>query len=729
MDASPLRVQSQDEIHAYTQRENNEKKRMPLVPKNSKLVPMPNFPNRDFENQDPGRALPIRPSRIPVLVKSLHPQTAFYDAQQEQRHLAVKAKKAKSCARPTPFNMSGRRSLKINITSETKTDAHAIQSENVFSKTKKAKEKPMKCLGVLKSKVAATKEKCRSHEMESGNLNPLKTENVTHQKISSSSVCFDKMTHLTLKDPNEISNPSGDPQDNLSKDPCDIGEGFQPNKAALLSIVCNEGVSIFRQAFATPQSKSDAMFVTWTQDEPQRLPVAKSHQKAAASAKERLKPVFPMCAKSQNSSRRDTFIDKPHRVPTNKSLAAAEKAMEFQPNPSSLLNILHNEDMCICSQSNATPRSQSYAMFPRGSVAKTHQKPAVSHNDKVRTAGPVRATPQKPFDRDTFFETPQRVPIKKSLATPEFQTDPFSLPSILHNKGVCISSQSSATPRTQSYSMFPQRVSVGKSRQKATASQNKGVKATISLHVTPQKPSDRGTYFGTTEYERCLGARIIGTHKPLHHDKMTASRMKVVQTLFVEQEDGLGPGNEEEQLPVLQASPIKSHCKDKVKMNTIWGNQEAQMIEEAQQSIPTLQRESVIFFPTGEKQLHFEKHESLTCQEQPSQEVSEGVVVCELVGHIKPASHNLHRDQKALVTNTALALLPNSVSAIVDLRLDQEVAFYTSHSLVDVASFLPSQHRCRDPVAFLRHFEESTTFLPLSLTASSLCSSPFQEKE
>ncbi|XP_061661323.1 uncharacterized protein troap isoform X6 [Syngnathoides biaculeatus] len=524
MDASPLRVQSQDEIHAYTQRENNEKKRMPLVPKNSKLVPMPNFPNRDFENQDPGRALPIRPSRIPVLVKSLHPQTAFYDAQQEQRHLA--------------------------------------------------------------------------------------------------------MTHLTLKDPNEISNPSGDPQDNLSKDPC-------------------------------------------------------------------------------------------------------EKAMEFQPNPSSLLNILHNEDMCICSQSNATPRSQSYAMFPRGSVAKTHQKPAVSHNDKVRTAGPVRATPQKPFDRDTFFETPQRVPIKKSLATPdtEFQTDPFSLPSILHNKGVCISSQSSATPRTQSYSMFPQRVSVGKSRQKATASQNKGVKATISLHVTPQKPSDRGTYFGTTEYERCLGARIIGTHKPLHHDKMTASRMKVVQTLFVEQEDGLGPGNEEEQLPVLQASPIKSHCKDKVKMNTIWGNQEAQMIEEAQQSIPTLQRESVIFFPTGEKQLHFEKHESLTCQEQPSQEVSEGVVVCELVGHIKPASHNLHRDQKALVTNTALALLPNSVSAIVDLRLDQEVAFYTSHSLVDVASFLPSQHRCRDPVAFLRHFEESTTFLPLSLTASSLCSSPFQEKE
>ncbi|XP_061603215.1 uncharacterized protein troap isoform X2 [Phyllopteryx taeniolatus] len=610
MDGSPvLRVQRQDEISAYLRRVNNEKNRMALVPKNSKPVPAPKFPNRDSEDQDPGRKPPVRPSRIPVLVKSLQPSTAFHAAQWEQGLLAGKAKKAKSCTRSTPFNMSRHKSLTIDVTSQPKSGAHSVQSEkNVCIKTPKAKENPLKCPAVLKSTVAAAKENFRSHGMDPGHFETLKTENVTHQKSSSSSsssVCLDKMTHLSLKDPIDISNPSGNAQDNLSSDPCDAAKGFQPNQAALLSILCNEGVRTFSQPFATPHSKSDAMF-------PQRVSVVKSHQKAAASVKKGGGPCMPLVCQI---SKHMTFIDTPQRVPTNKSVAPIDKAMEFQPNPSSLLNILRNEDVCICSQSNATPRSQSYAMFPPVSVAKTHQKAAASQSDGVKAAGPIRASPQKPSFRDVFFDTPQRLPIKKSLAAAdaEFQTDPSSLLSILHNKGVCISSQSTATPRSQSYAMFPQRVSVAKSHQKAAASQNKGVKGTGPMRVTPQKPFGRGTVFGT----------------------------QVVQTLFVDQEDGQCPDNREKKLPVLQALPIKSHCEDKVKMSDIQGNQEAQMIEEAQQSIPTLQRESVIFFSTGKKQLHFEKHESLTCQEGPSQDLSDVEEVCELVSRINPARHIL----------------------------------------------------------------------------------------
>ncbi|XP_061549294.1 uncharacterized protein troap isoform X2 [Phycodurus eques] len=699
MDGSPvLRVQRQDEISAYLRRVNNEKNRITPVPKNSKPVPVPapKFPTRDSEDQDPGRKPPVRPSRIPVLVKSLRHSTAFHAAQWEQRLLAGKAKKAKSCTRSTPFNMSRHKSLTIDVTSQPKSGAHSVQSENNFCiKTPKAKENPLKCPAVLKSTVAAAKENCRSHGMDPGPFETLKTENVTHQKSSSSSsssVCLDKMTHLSLKDPIDISNPSGNAQDNLSSDPCDAAEAFQPNQAALLSVLCNEGVRIFSEPFATPHSKSDAMF-------PQRVSVVKSHQKTPASVKKGGGLCMPHVCQI---SKLMTFIDTPQRVPTNKSVAALDKAMEFQPNPSSLLNILRHEDVCICSQSNATPRSQSYAMFPqRVSVAKTLQKAAASQSDGVKAAGPMRASAQKPSFRDVFFDTPQRLPIKKSPAASEFQTDPSSLLSILHNRGVCISSQSTATPRSQSYAMFPQRVSVAKSHQKAAASQNKGVKGTGPVRVTPQKPFGRGTVFGT----------------------------QVVQTLFVDQEDGQCPDNREKKLPVLQALPIKSHCEDKGKMSDIQGNQEARMIEEAQQSIPTLQRESVIFFSTGKKQLHFEKHESLTCQEGPSQDLSDVEDVCELVSCIKPARHSLQGDQKAFVTNTALALLPKRLLPLEDLRLDHEIAFYTSHSIADAPRFLPSQPRCRDPVASLRHFEESTIFFPLNLDASSLCSSPPQENE
>ncbi|XP_061549303.1 uncharacterized protein troap isoform X3 [Phycodurus eques] len=648
MDGSPvLRVQRQDEISAYLRRVNNEKNRITPVPKNSKPVPVPapKFPTRDSEDQDPGRKPPVRPSRIPVLVKSLRHSTAFHAAQWEQRLLAGKAKKAKSCTRSTPFNMSRHKSLTIDVTSQPKSGAHSVQSENNFCiKTPKAKENPLKCPAVLKSTVAAAKENCRSHGMDPGPFETLKTENVTHQKSSSSSsssVCLDKMTHLSLKDPIDISNPSGNAQDNLSSDPC-----------ATTSVCCKES------------------------------------SKNSCQCEEGGGTLHAPCVpdlKTHDFYRHD-------------------KAMEFQPNPSSLLNILRHEDVCICSQSNATPRSQSYAMFPqRVSVAKTLQKAAASQSDGVKAAGPMRASAQKPSFRDVFFDTPQRLPIKKSPAASdaEFQTDPSSLLSILHNRGVCISSQSTATPRSQSYAMFPQRVSVAKSHQKAAASQNKGVKGTGPVRVTPQKPFGRGTVFGT----------------------------QVVQTLFVDQEDGQCPDNREKKLPVLQALPIKSHCEDKGKMSDIQGNQEARMIEEAQQSIPTLQRESVIFFSTGKKQLHFEKHESLTCQEGPSQDLSDVEDVCELVSCIKPARHSLQGDQKAFVTNTALALLPKRLLPLEDLRLDHEIAFYTSHSIADAPRFLPSQPRCRDPVASLRHFEESTIFFPLNLDASSLCSSPPQENE
>ncbi|XP_051914756.1 uncharacterized protein LOC127596379 isoform X2 [Hippocampus zosterae] len=367
------------------------------------------------------------------------------------------------------------------------------------------------------------------------------------------------------------------------------------------------------------------------------------------------------------------------------------------------------------------------------SVTKSHQKAAAIQNEGVKGAGTVRATPQKPSGRGTSLNTPQRIMIKKSLAAAdkavEFKPDPTSLQSIVCNEGLCISSQTLATPRSQSFAMFPQRVSVTKSHQKTAARQNEGVKVAGPIRATPHKPAGRGTFIDTPQRVpiKTSLAPAVSTHKEAKNmwtcqSSPPSPTMQVAQTLFVDQENERSPEKgKEEQLPVLQDSPIKT-CEDKAKMTTSRRDEE-QKIEEGQKFIQNLQRESVICFSTGKKRCRFEKQVS-----SDSQDLSEITDVCEPVSRINLAGRFLHIDQKACVGNTALALLPKKLSPLKDLRLDKEVAFYTSHSVSDAPRSFPSQPRSIDPVASLLHFQESTTFVPLCLDAPSPCSSPLQAK-
>ncbi|XP_077408976.1 uncharacterized protein troap [Vanacampus margaritifer] len=643
MDAAPpvLREKNEDGFSAYSRRVKNENK-MPLEPQNSKPLATLHLPDRDSENQDPESKTLVRPrvSRLPVLVKSQHPPAAILVTQWEETTLAGKDKRKKSRTRLKPFNISQHKSLKTDIvTLQPKSDVHTIPPKNnVFIKTQKPKEKPLKCSAVLKSTVAATKEKRKSLGTASGHSGTLKTENAAHHgsssSSSSSSVSLDNVAHLTCKDPVRSENA----QDNLSSHPCDKSSEFLPNTASLLSILRNEGVCVSSQSVATPRSQSCAMF-------PHKVSVTESRQKAAANQKEGVKAAGPMRATPLKPSRRVISIDTPQRFPLKKSLAAADKAVEFKPDSTALQSILRNEGVCISSQSNATPRSQSYAMFPQVSVTKSHQKAAASQKQGVTVVGPVRATPLKPSRRVTFINTPQRVPTKKSLA------------------------------------------------------------AAVSTHkeannmLTPQR------------------------------DSPPSPPMQVVQTLFVEEEDGqsLDKGKEE-QLPVLQTSPVKTRCEDKTKMNVSCDDEKEQKIEEGQQSIQTLQRESVIVFSTGKKHCRFEKQESSARRELRGLNPSELEEVCKPVSRINLDDHIVDRDQKTCATNTAFAMLPKRLSLMDKQRLDTEVAFYFSHSISDPLRILPSQPRCSDPVASLLNFEESAKFVPLSLDAPSPCSSPLEAK-
>ncbi|XP_057714724.1 uncharacterized protein troap isoform X2 [Corythoichthys intestinalis] len=686
MDTSPpvLRVQGQND---YIRRVKNDNNQMPQEPKNTKLLHKQYHPNSDSENQDPVRKLPLQRSRLPVPIKS---NQTVHASKWEEKLLPGKAKKRKSCTRPMPFTKfctQKHKSLKTNVVQQLKSAAQSIQPKN---------SKALKCPLVQESTVA--KDKCRSHGTVSGNSKP---ENVAHHSSSSSSSsdCLYDMTHLSLKEPTESSHPNNNVQENLPSGPFDKAGRFLPNKAALQSIRRNEGVSVSCQPFLTPNSQSRGTF-------PQSG--AKS-QKAAAS---------------QNMG--------PQTVPIKKNLAATDKAVHFQPDPASLLSILRNEGVCVSSQSVAAPRSQSYSMFPqRMSVLKRHEKGAESQTKGGNAIAPMRAIPRKPTSRGTFIDTPQRVAIKKSLAAPDkavqLQPDPASLLSILHDE--VVPSQSFATPRSQSSAMFPQRVSIARSRKKDAASQNKVVKALAPTRATPRNPIGRCAFIDTPQgvpIKKNL-SEAGSKHKEdknLLSPSPSSPEMKVVQTLFVHQEDGQTPNKgKEAHPPLFQASPIK----DEVKMNTIWGDEEEHRIDEAQPFITTMQRESVIFFSTGKKQLRVKRQESSARRELPDQEPSELVQVDEPISRVNTASHVLHREKKNCVTDTSLALLSKRRTHMEDLQLDQEVAFYTSRSLSGAPMSRHSQPCCSDPVASLLHFEESVKFVPLRLDVPSPSSSPLQE--
>ncbi|XP_077578326.1 uncharacterized protein troap [Stigmatopora nigra] len=372
----------------------------------------------------------------------------------------------------------------------------------------------------------------------------------------------------------------------------------------------------------------------------------------------------------QNAIGKDTFPQTPQRVPIKKNVTVTDKAVHFQPDPASLLSILRNEGVQVSSQ----PSSQSYSMFPqRMSVTKSHEK--ATSKQKTWAAGPMRATPRDPVAREPILDTPQRAYVTKS-----------------HEK---------SAPRQKMWAAGP-------------------------VRATPRDPVARDAYLDTPQRVPVKkNLSVAGsTHKKTKNfqswpkPSSSSPAMKVVQTLFVHQEDGETPNKEKEVHPHLQATPIK----DKVKMTTVSGDEEEHGNYEAQPP-----RESVIFFSTGKNLLRCERQENSFQRVLPDREPSELVQVDKPASRVVPTGHVLYRGKKNCVTDTTLTMLSKLRTDMKDKRLEPEVAFYTSRSLSSSPESQHSQVRCRDPVASLLHFEESIKFIPLCLEACSPPSSPLKE--
>uniref|UniRef100_A0A668A6H3 Uncharacterized LOC115362528 n=1 Tax=Myripristis murdjan TaxID=586833 RepID=A0A668A6H3_9TELE len=678
MDCSPvLRQQSQKKIHSDHIRRKNEHNKMPVDLKPSKHVPVPHFSKRDVENQHPGsletvQKAPVRAgvSRLPVLAKSFHLQTpsdfTHSHKRWEEKPLAGKAKQKRPCTKPVPFNLSQPKSTRMatqNQTSLSRTGTHVVQTKHILSaahpKTKNLNGKLSNCPAVVSHSNGDSTQGAEEFQRNRpsgdelvGSYVPGRTvkaaENTSHMSqqprpsgaLSSSATlsghvsaeaCLHNMDLLSLKEPPNApqSVQATTPCVHLSKSSAGKGEAFQPDHAALLSILRDEGVSAM-----DPQTVKPYNYL------PQRVSVMKSRQKAGPAT-------------------------------------GPAKSVQFSPDPAALRSILQNEG--------------------------------------VKAGGPLGATPQNavcPSGRGTSIYTAQRVPVTKSRA----ETTGGSV---------------AALKETPVKKWTPQRV---------PDTRHQPMSAMASIHKRLLS-AHRTSLAGSSSLRALRGCNTdLQPHKE-----------EIVQRLFDDQEDeqttdvtDKEPETQAKQLPA-SSGEVSGTCGDEEE------EEEEEQEHRSAAGQPFLQeqhRESVIFFSTGKKLFRvprFEKQDSCAHLEQQGtvsstqrpggparEETSSG---SDTTRHMNPCILSFPRDltgHKSCAQSPAVALLRRRLPPLEELRMDEEVATYTSVSAPAPSGFLLPRPRCGNPLASILHFQEATTFIPVGSDCSSdppsPCCSPLWER-
>ncbi|XP_059189011.1 uncharacterized protein troap [Centropristis striata] len=398
----------------------------------------------------------------------------------------------------------------------------------------------------------------------------------------------------------------------------------------------------------------------------------------------------------------------------NNSKSSSDKAESFQSDHAALLSILRNEGVGATGLGSATPHSKAYNYLPqRVSVMKSRQKTGAA-------AGSVKSV--------------------------QFSPDTAAMQSILQNEGVkgggpvCATPRNSICPSGRGTSIYTaQRVPLRKNHAGGAAAV--ALKETPLKKWTPQRVRDtRHQPMSAMKCYRSAQQSPYGATPGLWSCKtnIQPQQEEIVQRLFDDQEDDEStnvtekhPETRAEQLPV-HVTATQSHCEEKVEVSRVSEDDEEEEKEQrvggGQPFLQAAQRESVIFFSTGKTLLRaprFEKQESSARQEQPGHEEVSSVSVCP----VKPV-HSLHRDlivQKSCALSPAAALLRKRLPPLEEFLLDEEVASYTSVSILAAPGFLPPRPRCGNPLASMLHFEESSRFVPIGFDLSP-GSSPQQER-
>uniref|UniRef100_A0A669CAY1 Uncharacterized LOC100701375 n=1 Tax=Oreochromis niloticus TaxID=8128 RepID=A0A669CAY1_ORENI len=368
MDSSPvLRQQSQNKIRTD--------------PKPSKPMSASHLSNKDIENKDPvssaiSKKAPLRAgiSRLPVLAKSLHLQTPSDFSQShcrwEEKPLARKAPKKKPLTRPVPFNLSQPKSTRTAAENQPLADPKLRTHANT-----KLSKHPTALTGNKDSTKAPGKPLGKTTE-DASHLSGPTGPSSTFQTSSLSTA----MSSL----------PDSAATSRVSLGLfffCIIekGENFQPDHAALLSILRNEGVGVTGPAPTTPQSKPYNYLVSWIH-------------------------------------------------------SGSVKSVQFSPDPAALQSILQNEGVKAGGPVGTTPRS-SVCPPSRATSIYTAQRVPVRKNRPEATAVPTplnKWTPQRV--RNTRHQPLSAMVSMYLLYVGTLSRYPvvlFTITTLTHNASVC----------------------------------------------------------------------------------------------------------------------------------------------------------------------------------------------------------------------------------------------------------------------------------------------------
>ncbi|XP_064876965.1 uncharacterized protein LOC115105632 isoform X5 [Oncorhynchus nerka] len=502
-----------------------------------------------------------------------------------------------------------------------------------------------------------------------------------------------------------------------------VEAAFHSDPSALCSILQNEGISAAR-VFMSSRPSTQAY-----NNMPQRVSIMNNGLRTVPSAgpvrNVNLSPALGNILQTEGVSSPLARVSVMKSHQTTAASAGPVRSVQFSPEPSSSNSILQNEGV-------------SYSLQPqRVSVMKSHKKSAGSvrrvqffpdaaalgsilQNEEVKAGRPLEATPQRtavcPSGRGTSIYTAQRVPITK------WHTEAPGEPMV------------SLTPALK---WTPQRVP-------DTRHQPMSMRRLLSAHWTPYAGSPR------------LGG-LQG-----HSGDLETCKEEVVQTLFKETE-------EEEQTDgvVLDEDPAETRADQQLAKEEKQSNTGGRL----QTFFQAPHRESVIFFSTGKK-----RHRAAPAHEQERPvagflERGGPMEHCAAGGqesmHLLPLHPELDRasapeipEDTAAATDltrltnlaafvplcqprvagsimfpksgaltSATALLRWRLPPLKELRLDEEVATYTTSPALPPSSSWPLQTRCGNPVADALHLQDYTCFRPIILDPSSTSySSPLWER-
>uniref|UniRef100_A0AAV2LYH0 Uncharacterized protein n=1 Tax=Knipowitschia caucasica TaxID=637954 RepID=A0AAV2LYH0_KNICA len=505
--------------------------------------------------------------------------------------------------------------------------------------------------------------------------------NSKENNVGADEACSENMNLLSLKDTASI--PKGDKV-----------EDFQHDHAALLRILRNEGESLAM----IPHGKPNHL--------PQRVSIMKSRQK-------------------------------PDTIPHPGSVGSV-KSVQFSRDIAAMQSITRDQGIKAGVPSDRAPSIYTPMRVP---VKKNAFDTGLTVQFSRDCAAMQSITKDEgvkagvPLDRPPSIYTPMRVPVKKSgtdtgprltgssTKTVQFSPDVAALQSILQNEGVKTmapdgaSQRNSVCPTGRGTSIYmAQRVPI----RKNLADPSTGLMGPTltpgqkwaAQRVTRPKPMSVmrwQTLSQQSPYGSTLGFRN-------YKENICTNKEEVVQKLFVEDEQT----PDEEAVTEL----FQDHTTHKQETQSPVRDEEAEddLMKEDDRAVgpfvQALQRESVIFFSTGKKL--FRDHHFKKTEKKEKEPWLEEVPVLHQKCLTSALGQSVTKDQtqKTNVMNPARPTQQKPLPPLEELRLDEEVATYTSTFVPSMPRFHAPQPRCGNPLATLLHFEEATKFVPISLDMS-----------